>query len=390
MKTSKIKFLPAILAASALALTSCENNELENMQQEAEMTESLSQDINPTAAATDGNYIVVFKEGANESEASSKKMLKSRAITEMKSFDGALKGFATKLSADEAAELKNDSRVAFVEQDQEVFVSGSLEGATISEASSTQVVSWGTTTIGTGNGAATNRTAWIIDTGIQLNHPDLNVDVARSRSFVTGTTSPADATGHGTQVAGIIAAKNNSIGTVGVAAGAKVVSLRVIGASGSGTVSAVIAALNHVAQNGRPGDVVNLSLGSNPSLALDYTVQAVANKGIYVTIAAGNSNANAANYSPARVNHTNVFTISGMRADKTFMGISNWGTPVDFCAPGTGLKSTSIGSTYKSVGGTSMAAPHVAGILLLKGRNIMNQGTVLNDPDGVADKIAKL
>jgi hypothetical protein len=309
----------------------------------------------------------------------------------MKSFKGALKGFSSKLTAEEATTLKNDSRVAFIEPDQEIQLYGALDMSTTSAVSNTQVPSWGATKVGIGNGAAlTTRTAWIIDSGIQLDHPDLNVDVARSRSFVTGTTSPADQFGHGTQVAGIIGAKNNTIGVVGVAAGCKLVSLRVMNATGSGTVSSVIAALNHVALNGKAGDVVNLSLGASPSLSLDNAVKAVANKGIFVTIAAGNSSANSANYSPARVNHTNVFTISGMRPDLTYMGISNWGTPVDYVAPGNSLTSTKINSAYGNAGGTSMAAPHVAGILLLKGRSIATQGTVSGDPDGVADKIAKL
>ena len=84
-----------------------------------------------------------------------------------------------------------------------------------------------------------------------------------------------------------------------------------------------------------------------------------------------------------------MFTVSGMRADNSFMGISNWGTPVDFVAPGTALRSTKKGSSYGSVGGTSMAAPHIAGILLLKG-TVASQGYVTGDPDGKADKISKL
>jgi hypothetical protein len=390
MKTSKIKFLPAILAASVLSLTSCENNELENMQQEAETTQGLSEEVTPGSTGKNGNYIVVFKDGVADTESENTSFLKSRALEGMKSFKGGISGFATKLSASEVAELKNDNRVAFIEEDQEVNLYGSLEVSGTAAASSTQVASWGATTVGFGNGAVLNKTAWIIDSGIQLNHPDLNVDVARSRSFVSGTTSPTDQYGHGTMVAGIIGAKNNTIGSVGIAAGIKLVSLRVMNATGAGSVSSVISALNYVSANGKAGDVVNLSLGANPSLALDNAVKAVANKGIFVTIAAGNSTANSANYSPARVNHTNVFTISGMRPDKTFMGMSNWGTPIDYCAPGNSIRTTLKGSAYGNSSGTSMAAPHVAGILLMKGRRVLSQGLVANDPDGVADKISKL
>jgi hypothetical protein len=388
MTKATVKFLPAILAASVLSLTSCEKNELDNMQNEVTTAQ-----IQKTGG--EGNYIVVLKDGQQATEEQMQQRAgdllgSTQALTATKGFRSlaAIKGFSAQLTAQDAERLKNDSRVAYLEQDQQIQLFGSASTSTTMAASTTQVLSWGVTKVGGGNASTLARTAWIVDSGIQLNHPDLNVDVARSRSFVTGTTSPDDQFGHGTNVAGILGAKDNTFGVKGVAAGAKLVSLRVMNATGGGTISSVIAALNYVSLNGKPGDVVNLSFGSGASLALDNAVKAVANKGIYVTIAAGNSGANAANVSPARVNHPNVFTISGMRADNTFMGISNWGTPVDFTAPGTGLQSTKKGGLYGSVGGTSMAAPHVAGILLMKGA-VATQGNVIGDPDGVADKISK-
>ena len=214
----------------------------------------------------------------------------------------------------------------------------------------------------------------------------MDVDLALSQSFLSTTTDPGDEFGHGTQVAGILGARNNGYGVVGVAAGARLVSLRVMNATGNGTVSAVISALNYIAEHGTPGDVVCLSLGANPSLALDNAVVALADLGIFITVAAGNSNADAANLSPARVNHANVFTVSGLRPDGTYMGISNWGSPVDYCAPGTALRTTKINSGYGSAGGTSMATPHVAGILLVRG-NIATDGFVANDPDGNPDPV---
>ena len=393
MTKSTVKFLPAILAASVLSLTSCDKNELETMQEETTTSQSLQ---NSPEANKEGNYIVVLKESQEATEDQMQERAKSlmgdresnMQAQNFRSLAG-IKGFATKLSADQAAKLKEDSRVAYIEPDQQIQLLSVASANTTMAASSTQTVSWGVTKVGSGNAASLNRTAWIIDSGIQLNHPDLNVDVARSKSFVSGTTSPDDGFGHGTNVAGIIGAKNNTIGVKGVAAGAKLVSLRVMNSSGGGTISSVIAALMHVYRYGKAGDVVNLSLGSSPSLSLDRAVLMVAGKGIFVTIAAGNSGANSANYSPARVNHAKVFTVSGMRADNSFMGISNWGTPVDFVAPGTALRSTKKGSSYGSVGGTSMAAPHIAGILLLKG-TVASQGYVTGDPDGKADKISKL
>ncbi|RYF85064.1 MAG: hypothetical protein EOO03_13865, partial [Chitinophagaceae bacterium] len=153
MKTSKIKFLPAILAASVLSLTSCENNELETMQQEAEVTQSLSNEVTPGSTPIEGSYIVVYNENVAESETENSAIVKGRVLDAMKSFKGGVKGFSAKLSAAEAEELKKDSRVAIVEQDQEVNLYGSVEVSGTSSASSTQVPSWGATKVGIGNGA---------------------------------------------------------------------------------------------------------------------------------------------------------------------------------------------------------------------------------------------
>ena len=107
-------------------------------------------------------------------------------------------------------------------------------------------------------------------------------------------------------------------------------------------------------------------------------------------IAAGNSSANAANYSPARVNHPKVFTVSGFRTGDVWNPGSNFGsTTIDYTAPGSGVYTTALGGLYKNAGGTSMAAPHVTGLLLAKGGVLpVSGGLVTSDPDGVRDKIA--
>src|SRR5678815_3248042 len=114
-----------------------------------------------------------------------------------------------------------------------------------------------------GYGDGTGKTAWIIDSGIDFDHPDLNVDVKRSKSFLTGNTSADDENGHGTHVAGIIGAKNNNFGVLGVASGANLVSLRVLDKDGNGTLSSIIQALAYVNANGKAGDVVNMSIGED-------------------------------------------------------------------------------------------------------------------------------
>lgn len=189
----------------------------------------------------------------------------------------------------------------------------------------------------------------------------------------------------GTHVAGTIAAINNDIGVVGVAAGATVVPIKVLGSRGSGSWSGIIAGIDHVAEKGAFGDVANMSLGGGVVPAVDDAVKAAAAKGIKFVLAAGNSSDNAINYSPARTNGPNIYTISAMWEGDTWVSFSNYGSPVDYCAPGVYINSTWKNGEYNSISGTSMAAPHAAGVLLLGTENTC--GIVGNDPDGNSDKI---
>ncbi len=389
-----IRFLPAIVAASALTLTSCGTESISEVKPENTHHTNSDKTLTPNGVkALAGNYIIQLKnKDVSQKELQNTALdILQKAGNSNKQISFGIQSFSAELSASEAEKIKNDPRVAIIEQDQLLTMHSASENSNPSTLSEVQTTSWGVSRIGFADATASNRTAWIIDSGIQLDHPDLNVDVGRSKSFLKTSTSPNDVFGHGTQVAGILAAKDNDLGVIGVAAGAQVVSLRVMDEKGIGSVSAVISALKHVSEHGKPGDVVNLSLGSSPSVTLDNAAIEVAKKGIFVVIAAGNIADNAANYSPARVNHPNIFTVSAMRPDNTFyMGISNWGTPVDYCAPGSGLTSTRMNSSYGNAAGTSMAAPHVAGILLLKGRDFQTQGVVDNDPDNEPDPIPKL
>lgn len=234
------------------------------------------------------------------------------------------------------------------------------------------------------------KTAWIIDTGIDLDHPDLNVDTARSKTFITfgaGRRSANDENGHGTHVAGTVAAIDNDADVVGVAAGASVVAVRVLDRQGSGAFSWVIAGLDYIAANAAPGDVVNMSLGGPSSNEVDAAVLAVADAGIRLAIAAGNSSAHAKDFSPARVNHPNVYTVSAVDSRDVFASFSNFGNPpVDFAAPGVGILSLWKNGGTNTISGTSMAAPHAAGVLLLGA--ITGDGTASSDPDGNPDPIA--
>ena len=241
--------------------------------------------------------------------------------------------------------------------------------------------------MGYGNGIG--KTAWIIDSGIDFGHPDLTVDSIRSKSFLPGVTSADDENGHGTHVAGIIGAKNNNFGVLGIASGATLISLRVLDKEGNGTLSGIVQALAYASANAKPGDVVNLSLGEDEaSDILDQQVQATAAKGIFVTIAAGNDGKLANIYSPGRANGENIFTVSAVDSLDNFASFSNYGNDVvDFAAPGVRILSTYKDGLYAKMSGTSMAAPHLAGLLLLEGNNLHYSGLAKNDPDGTPDKV---
>lgn len=241
-----------------------------------------------------------------------------------------------------------------------------------------------------GFGDGTGKTVYIIDSGVDTDHPDLNVDLLRSRSLIYGDESIEDGFGHGTQVAGIIGAKNNGTGMIGVAANATIVALRVFDNTGYGTVSRAINAVNYVSNTGKSGDVVNMSLGSGVSSTLDNAVMTAASKGILFAIAAGNSATDCTMNSPARVNAPGVYTVSAMDRYQYLWSSSNFGAPVDFTAPGVGITTTKIGGGLSSgATGTSFAAPHVAGILLLRGE-VFAQGTVNGDKDSWPDPIASV
>ena len=250
-----------------------------------------------------------------------------------------------------------------------------------------RLITWNIQRVGYGDGRG--KTAWIIDSGIDLDHPDLNVDLMRSRSFLQNQGSAEDKNGHGTHVAGIIAGKNNNIGMLGIASDATIIALKVLDEEGEGTLSAIQAALGYVEQTALPGDVVNISLGlEGISDYLDQRVIRMANRGILFSIAAGNDGKAAMNYSPARANGLNIFTVSAVDSLNRFASFSNFGNDViDYAAPGVRILSCFMDGKYAIMSGTSMAAPHVAGLLLLNGNKLTSTQFATNDPDGVPDPI---
>ena len=337
-------------------------------------------------------YIVSFNPAINSRSTSrinieeiSKNILRRNTINVSalkEAYPGEPGGFIATMTPAEAEILKQDESIGIVESDRIVSLHHCFTVA------SPRLVTWSAKRIGYGNGIG--KTAWIVDTGIDFEHPDLTVDQLRSRSFVVGITSADDSSGHGTHVAGIIGGKNNSIGILGIASGASLVALKVLNQDGEGNLSYIIQALAYINTNAAPGDVVNLSVGGeSPSATLDQQVINTAARGVYFAIAAGNEGKLANTSSPARANGLNVYTISAIDSLDVFASFSNYGNDaVDYAAPGVHILSTWTDNRYAYASGTSMAAPHVAGLLLLKGRNITTSGTAKNDPDGTPDPIA--
>lgn len=348
--------------------------------------------VNNNGDTVEGQYIIAYTptvvaQGMNAKQvlASAEKTLEKNKIDSkslVSSFPGRPGGFVARLSKEEYVRLKADEGVAMIEPDRIIALGHCFTVV------APWLVTWNIHEVGYGDG--TGRVAWVIDTGIDFDHPDLMVDKTRSKSFITGVTSATDENGHGTHVAGIIGAKNNNFGVIGVASGATLVSLRVLDKDGEGLLSSIIQALAYVSTNGKAGDVVNMSLGEDGvSEILDQQVLSTAAKGIFISIAAGNDGKAADLYSPARVNGKNIYTVSAVDSSGKFASFSNFGNDVvDYAAPGVKILSTYTNNRYATMSGTSMAAPHVAGLLLLNGGNITVSGTALNDPDGTADGIA--
>ncbi|MBW8185805.1 S8 family serine peptidase [Shewanella nanhaiensis] len=269
---------------------------------------------------------------------------------------------------------------------------GNGGGGEDTDNSVSQSTPWGVTRVG-GSADGTGRTAWVIDTGIDLNNADLNVDANRGFSaFTKGKNAGMnDGHGHGTHVAGTIAAIDNSIDVVGVAAGATVVPVKVLDSRGSGSTSGVIAGIDYVAANATAGDCANMSLGGGVSNSLDNAVKVAASYGIFFVLAAGNSGAHASNHSPARANGANIFTISATDINDNMPSWSNWGNPpVDYAAPGVSISSLKRGGGVTTMSGTSMAAPAACGVIMMTNGQPKSSGNAGNDRDGNPDPIIHL
>jgi len=233
----------------------------------------------------------------------------------------------------------------------------------------------------TRNGAERNF-IWIIDSGIDGNHDDLKKSINKSKKYAKSfvDNNPwVDGAGHGTFMAGIASAESKPNGSEfsmnGVVPGVPTVSLKVLDSSGEGFWSDIVLALDHVAQFGRRGDVVSMSLGAfgisncaNSNPILSEAIKNVASKGIFVVMSAGNDSGDANMNLPGCIKGPNIFTVGSIDfncidGEGGCSSFSNLGSNVNWVAPGDPVFSTSPGNEYQVWSGTSMSAAYVAGIV---------------------------
>lgn len=356
-----------------------------------------------------GQYIVILKESAAtpviKQETKNSNRLQKASDNESKALNAYLKlkgakmgdikgeyvyavvGYTAVLTPEELAKVKANPDVQGIYQDFEIKLPPKITGVAppdiqIAKQYTTCSV---TTAGGPVDGSAKNTWIWILDTGIDGSHPDLNVQTVSpfATSFITGE-SWNDVNGHGTHLAGIAAAKNNSIGVAGVSAGAKVVPVKVLNAQGSGPISSLIAGLNHVAMYDIPNDVVCIPVGAYPVSdcvnaypALRDAIVNLANAGTWVVMSAGYSGGDAANFNPGCINGNRICTVGSLSCLLNASSFSNFSsTVVDWVAVGENVYSTLPGSRYGALSGTALTVPVVAGIIHSKGAAPVSGGTV--------------
>ncbi len=372
---------------------------------QAQLGGVLKNQVLKVAEAIPGQYIVALKPGSGGNAV--QELIGKSGGSLLYRYDTAFQGFAAKLSPQAALALLSDARVRYVEQDGVARLSAEQSGAP-----------WGLDRLDQadlpldrrfrygGDGAGVH--AYIVDTGVRTTHQEFSGRMGQGANFA-GEGGPApggglvgevgkivggvlgggggdedgdqpdysDCNGHGTHVAGTVAGSR-----YGVAKAATVHPVRVLGCDGSGSMSGVIAGVDWVTKHAEKPAVANLSLGGGASRSLDEAVQNSIEAGIVYVLAAGNEDQDACNTSPART--PEAITVGASTKKDARADFSNWGSCLDIFAPGTEIESAwhTGDSASKSLQGTSMAAPHVAGAVAL-----LLQAQPEATPADIADKL---
>ncbi len=304
-----------------------------------------------------GSYIVVLKDAVDPSAVADIQSKKYGAQVDAV-WGHALHGYAAHIPNDRVAALRGDADVKYVVPDGEASISAQTVpyGIDLVNADSSSTLA------GNGSGTVSNVNVYVIDTGVDGSHPDLNV--VQSVNFAKGGGRTGDCNGHGTHVAGTIAAKDDTQGVVGVAPGAPIHAVKVLNCQGSGQWSWIISGINWVTANHGANSVANMSLGGSANQAVDDAVRNSAASGIFYGLAAGNDGADACTHSPARAGagtSNGIATTAAIDSASQEASWSNYGSCVDIWAPGVNVLSTWTGGGYNTISGTSMASPHVTG-----------------------------
>lgn len=345
-------------------------------------------------------YIVILNKDAGPSIDFAQNIAKQHGAKVLQSYDTVLKGFAIYLPDTAATAfveaMKKNPKVLSVENDIVMKI----------DATTQSNPDWGLDRIDqkalplnsaysylqTGSGT----TAYIVDTGILSSHQQFSGRVLSGYTAISDGNGTTDCNGHGTHVAGTVGGS-----TYGVAKNVNLVPIRILGCDGSGASSNVIAGLDWILKNGKKPAVVNMSLGGDASTSLDSAVENLFDNGYVMVVAAGNSNTDACSASPARV--SKALTVAATDNTDTRASYSNYGSCVDIFAPGSQINSSWIGSNTatKVLNGTSMATPHVAGVVaeMLQSiptatpqtisTNLLNQASsnVVKNPSGSPNRL---